>query len=167
MLITALPMLAFALASAAGEHVSTPRDAQTRLAETLATADAIASVRANADGDHTITFVIQRDGEAYRVIATTDQGNGNGNDDAKDDQRVASLEIIDAGTADAAAPPRDDMSWLVSEMHDVSAIRTLVVDDRGHVTLGTSDGRRYAARPHRGPKGNAGAEARWAAAWDA
>lgn len=149
MLILAFPMLTFVV----GEQVSTPRDAQARLAETLASADAVTSVRANADGDHTITFAVTRDGEAYRVIAQTD------------DTAVVSLSIVDAGPTTRG--PGNDMSWLVTEMHDVTAVPRLTVDAAGHVTLSTSDGRRYAARPHHGPKVNAGVEARWAAAWDA
>jgi len=146
MLITALPMLTFALASVSGELVTSPRAAQARLAEAIADADSVDWVHTN---NHTITIAIDHAGEAFHLVATT-RG-----------QRVVSLEIVDAGRAAVEA---GELTWLVGEMRDAAAVTTFTVDN-GRVTLVTSDGRHYPLAPVRGP--NAAVEARWAGAWDA
>jgi len=146
MLITALPMLTFALASVSGEQVTSPRAAQARLAEAIADADSVDWVHTS---DHTITIAIDHAGEAFHLVATT-RAN-----------RIVSLDVIDAGRA--AAIEAGELTWLVGEMRDATAVTTFAVED-GHVTLVTSDGLRYAMAPVRGP--NAAVEARWAGAWD-
>jgi len=147
MLITALPMLTFALASVSGEQVTSPRAAQARLAEAIADADSVDWVHANG---HMITVAIDHAGEAFHLIATT-RAN-----------RIVSLEIVDAGRAAVEA---GELTWLVGEMRDAAAVTTFTVDHAdGRVTLVINDGRHYALAPVRGP--NAAVEARWAGAWD-
>jgi hypothetical protein len=151
-LLPILPIVSFAMSSAASadEVVSTPKVAQVRLAETLADAEAIESVAAHG---HAITFVVVREGETFDVTAQT-----------KKSGEVITLTI--ARSQDLAAQLHG-LTWLGTEMADVSAITRLVVDGDGAVTIATDDGRRYMAIPGRGSGGsaNAAAEARWAAAW--
>jgi hypothetical protein len=134
------------------EMVSSPLVAQVRLAETLAEADAIEAV--TAKGRRAVTFVIVRDGETFDVTAKTTKSGA-----------IVSLAI-------ARAPQRlavqlHGLTWLGSELADVTAVTRLVVDDDGGVMIGTDEGRRYMAIPGRGSGGaNVAAEARWAAAWE-
>ena len=150
MLTTALlPLISVVL----GLSATAPRTAQVQLAETLASADAIDSV---AHAGARITFAIDRDGEAYRVIVTT-RANG------RHRGEVIALSIEDAG------PSRGDLgslSWLGAELAEATAITGLMADEDGAVTITTSDGRAYMAIPGRGSGGNAAVEARWAAAWN-
>ena len=145
-----LPLLTWFTPLPAEEVVTSPRVAQVRLAETLAEADAIESVVARG---RTVTFVIVRDGETFDVVAKT-----------KKSGEVTSLAIAHARTE--LAVQLHGLTWLASELAEVSAITRLVVDGDGAVTINTDDGRRYMAIPGRGSGGaNVAAEARWAAAW--
>jgi hypothetical protein len=144
--LAVLPLIAFALLESE-LRVAVPHVAQAELAGALADADSVDWVRADrARG--TITFAIDRAGEAYRVVATTNRGE------------VASVAIRDAGRGRVETGP---LSWLVDELADVASVTRLEVDDGGRVTLVTDDGRRYAVIPGRGT--NDAVEARWAAAW--
>jgi len=162
MLHTLLPLISVALglsapAPALGEEpvtVTTPRTAQVRLAVTLAEADAIHAIRRDPKRA-TITFAIDRDGEAFDVVATTRaRGRHQG--------EVVALSIVDAGPALGDV---GSLSWLGAELADATAITRLVVDEDGAVTITTSEGHAYMAIPGRGSGGNAAVEARWAAAW--
>lgn len=128
--------------------VTQPRTAQVRLAVTLAEADAIHAVTARRGA---IAFAIERDGEAFEVVAKTRRG------------QVIGLAITDVGPAHGDA---GGLSWLAPEMAEATAVTRLAVDEDGAVTLTTSDGRAYMAIPGRGSGGNAAASARWAAAWN-
>jgi hypothetical protein len=132
------------------EVVSSPRVAQVRLAETLAEADAIESVAARG---RAITFVIVRAGETFDVTAKT-----------KKSGEIVSLAIARAPRA--LAVQLHGLTWLGSELAEVTAVTRLNVDEDGGVLIGTDDGRRYMAIPGRGSGGaNVAAESRWAAAW--
>ena len=156
MLHTLLPLISVALglsapAPAVGEEpvaTTAPRTAQVRLAVTLAEADAIHAIAAKRGA---IVFAIDRDGEAFEVIAKTRKGE------------VIALSIIDVGPAIGDA---GGLSWLGAELAEATAITGLAVDEDGAVTITTSDGRAYMAIPGRGSGGNAAVEARWAAAWN-
>jgi hypothetical protein len=149
MLHTLLPLIAVSL-GLGEEPVATtsPRAAQVRLAVTLAEADAIHAIGTRRGA---IVFAIDRDGEAFEVVATTRKGE------------VTSLSITDVGIAIGDA---GGLSWLGAELADATAITGLAVDEDGAVTITTSDGRAYMAIPGRGSGGNAAVEARWAAAWN-
>lgn len=131
------------------ELVTAPRVAQVRLAETLAEAEAIESVRGHG---RAVTFVIVRDGETFEVTAKTTRSG-----------EIVALAI----TPTHAAPVQlHGLTWLGAELAEVTAVTRLVVDGDGAVIIGTDDGRRYMAIPGRGSGGaNVAAEARWAAAW--
>jgi hypothetical protein len=135
------------------EVVTSPRVAQVRLAESLASADAIESV--TASGKHAITFVVIRDGATFELTAKT-----------KKSGEISSLTIVPAPTA--LAVQLHGLTWLGTELAEVAAVTRLAVDEDGAVTLKTDDGRRYMAIPGRGSGGraNVAAEARWAAAWN-
>ena len=133
---------------AAGMQVGAPT-APAALAGALADADSVDWVRADR-AHHTITFAIDRAGEAYRLVATVDGGT------------VTALAIRDAGRGRIHS--FGALTWLSDEMADVDAVAHVDVDDRGHVTLVTTDDRRIAVEPGRGD-GNDGPRARWAAAW--
>lgn len=133
--------------------VTSARTAQVQLAVTLSEADAIHAISARAGS---IRFAIDRDGEAFEVVATTRQkGKARG--------EVIALSITDLGPAIGDA---GNLSWLGAELADATAVTTLSSDEDGAVTITTNDGRAYMAIPGRGSGGNAAAEARWAAAWD-
>ncbi|MBA3465496.1 MAG: hypothetical protein H0T46_36525 [Deltaproteobacteria bacterium] len=133
--------------------VTQPRSAQVRLAVTLAEADAIHAVGIRGQ---TIVFAIDREGEAFEVVATLRAKGPNKGE-------VIALSITDVGPA---IGDMGSLSWLGGELADVTAVTVLAVDGDGAVTITTSDGRAYMAIPGRGSGGNAGVEARWAAAWD-
>jgi hypothetical protein len=133
--------------------VTQPRSAQVQLAVTLAEADAIHAVGHRGQA---IVFAIDRDGEAFEVVATVRaKGRNKG--------EVIGLSITDVGPA---IGDMGSLSWLGSELADATAVTVLAADADGAVTITTSDGRAYMAIPGRGSGGNAGVEARWAAAWD-
>ena len=149
-MLSLLPAIAFftALHVAPAEPVDV---AQTRLAEALADADAIDSIA--SDRAHlTVTFAIERAGEAYKIVATTAR-----------DGAVATVAIRDVGLAHLGL---GNLSWLADAMKDASAVTRLDIDDDGAVTLETSDGLRFMAIPGRGSGGNAAVESRWAAEWN-
>jgi hypothetical protein len=147
MVIALVPLLAVGL-STEGMRVATPAAAQVALASALADADSIDWVRADRDR-HTITFAIDRAGEAYRVVVTMRDG------------AVAALAIRDAGRGSFDA---GTLSWLADELKDVDTVARLEVDAAGRVTLVTGDDRRYTIVPGHGD-GNDAARARWEAAW--
>ncbi|MBA3540611.1 MAG: hypothetical protein H0T79_13455 [Deltaproteobacteria bacterium] len=154
MMLSLLPLVSLAIATSPGstvaaDKVMSPRIAQVRLAETLASADSIDWVRANGK---TITFAIDRNGEAYRVVATTGARG-----------TVIGFAITDVGTATGEA---GNLVWLANELANTVAVTRLIADEDGAVTITTSDGSRYMAIPGRGSGGNMGVEARWAAAWN-
>lgn len=133
--------------------VTAPRTAQVELAVTLAEADAIQAIGHRANQ---VIFAIDRDGDAYEVVATlAPRGIHKG--------EVIALTITDVGPAIGDV---GGLSWIGAELADATAVTTLAVDAEGAVTLTTSDGRMYMAIPGRGSGGNAGVEARWAAAWN-
>lgn len=152
-----LPLFSVALglsAPAPAERMEEPvvvtarRTAQVRLAVTLAEADAIHAVTARRGA---IVFAVDRDGAAFEVVAKTRRG------------AVVGLSIM------AVGPARGDaggLSWLGTELADATAVTELAADEDGAVRITTSDGRAYLAIPGRGSGGNAGVEARWAAAWN-
>lgn len=147
-LLPILPLLSM-FSQPAPEVVSVPRVAQVRLAETLAEADAIESVFAKR---RAITFTIVRAGETFDVTAKTSKSG-----------EVLSLAIAPAHTL---AVQLHGLTWLGSELAEVTAVTRLVVDEDGGVMVGTDDGRRYMAIPGRGSGGaNVASEAQWAAAW--
>lgn len=163
MLHTLLPLVSVALGlaapapvSGAGEEpvtVTAPRTAQVRLAVALAEADAIHAVAAKRGR---VVFAIDRDGEAFELVATMrTRGAAKG--------EVIALTITDVGPAIGDG---GGLSWLGAELADATAITGLATDEDGAVTITTSDGRAYMAIPGRGSGGNAGVEARWAAAWN-
>ncbi|CAN5864103.1 hypothetical protein BH11MYX3_BH11MYX3_02250 [soil metagenome] len=162
MLHALLPLIAVGLGFTAppqgrGEQpvvVTSPRTAQVRLAVTLAEAD---SIHAIARKGTRIVFAIDDDGEAFEVVATTRARGANKGE-------VIALSITDIGPAIGQL---GDLSWLGSELAEVTAITQLTADDDGSVTITTNDGRAYMALPGRGAGGNAGVEAQWAAAWEA
>ena len=129
--------------------VSTPRVAQVRLVETLATADFIHSVSARG---RMITFAITRGDKSFSVVATTSKNH-----------EVVSLAIAETEPSDLEL---GGLSWLTEELESVAAITRLVPDGDGAVTIITNDNRRYMAIPGRGSGGNAAVEARWAAEWN-
>lgn len=148
-LLPILPLLSMFSQPVPAEVVAMPRVAQVRLAETLAEADAIESVSAK---HRAITFTIVRAGETFEVTAKTSKTG-----------EVISLAI---DPARSLAVQLHGLTWLGSELAEVSAVTRLVVDDDGGVMIGTDDGRRYMAIPGRGSGGaNVAAESRWAAAW--
>jgi hypothetical protein len=152
-----LPLFTYAFSASPNEVVSSPKVAQVRLAETLANAEAIESVTAHG---RAITFVIVRDGQTFDVTAQT-----------KKSGEIISLMIAAGGPlgapADELAVELHGLTWLGSELAEVSAVTRLVVDEDGAVVIRTDDGRRYMAIPGRGSGGaNVAAEARWAAAWN-
>ena len=162
MLHTLLPLISVALGLSApapvvgpGEGpltITAPRTAQVRLAVTLAEADAIHSFHAKRGA---IVFAIDRDGEAFAVIAKVrTRGPAKG--------EVIALSITDVGPAMGDA---GGLTWLGAELAEATAVTGLAVDADGAVTITTSDGRAYMAIPGRGSGGNAAVEARWAAAW--
>lgn len=145
-----MPLLSMFAQPAPEEVVTSPRVAQVRLAETLAEADAIESVAARG---RAVTFVIVRDGRTLDVTVKT-----------KKPGDVIALAIAPARTE--LAVPLHGLTWLGSELAEVSAVTRLVIDDDGAVTINTDDGRRYMAIPGRGSGGaNVAAESRWAAEW--
>src|SRR5258708_36267025 len=106
---------------AAGMQVAAP-PAPGALAGALADADSVDWVRADR-AHHTITFGIDRAGEAYRLVVTTDGG------------AVTALAIRDVGRGSFAI---GQLTWLSDEMRDVEAIARVDVDAHGHVTLLTN-----------------------------
>lgn len=127
-----------------------PPAAQARLAEAIADADSVDAVRVDRS-HHTVTFAIDRAGEAYEIVARVAQ-----------DGEVASLTIRDRGLRHIGLGP---MSWLADVMGRTHAVVRLEVGAAGQVTLVTDDGARYLAAPSR--DGNRAVRARWRAAWDA
>jgi hypothetical protein len=155
-----LPVVPLLTMLAAGnterEVVSSPRVAQVRLAETLAQAESIESVTGRFDrrtGERRVTFVIVRDGSTFEVAARTTKSG-----------EIVAIAIEPAPDVVAQL---HGLTWLASELAEVTAVIALAVDDDGAVTLSTDDGRRYMAIPGRGSGGsNVAAEARWAAQWN-
>lgn len=138
---TLLPLVWFALHVPAlelphhVEHVDSPRVAQVRLAETLASADGIETIDTRG---RDVTFTIVRGGEALEVTARTQH------------EAVVALTI-----APAAHPGAElhGLSWLASELAEATAVTRLVVDDDGAVAIRTHEGRTYLAIPGRGSGG--------------
>lgn len=135
---------------------ATGRDAQVKLADTLAEAESIEAVIPRA---HQIAFEIVDGGEAKELVATTKHGE------------VVELAIRDVGPA-LGWDGTDDggeaggLTWLGDVMKETTAVTHLTVDRDGAVTLITSDGQRYMAIPGRGSGGNTAVESRWADAWN-
>jgi hypothetical protein len=151
MLITLLPAISVALACAHGVpgDRTSAHAAQARLAEAIADADVVDWVR--GDGQ-TITFAIQRAGEAYQLCATV-RG-----------RQIVQLQVMDVGRANPGEGGQ--LSWLVDEMRDTSAVSQLGLDDDGVVSMATREGRSYRFVSGASHGANAGVEARWAAQWD-
>lgn len=150
-----LVWVALGVSAPAPEHrteepvvVTAPRTAQVRLAVTLGEAEAIHAVVVRRGA---IVFAIDRAGQAFEVVATTQRG------------QVTKLSIRDRGPALGGG---GGLTWLAAELAEATAVTGLAVDEDGAVTITTSDGRAYLAIPGRGSGGNAGVEAQWAAAWD-
>jgi hypothetical protein len=131
------------------ENIETDRVAQVRLAEVLGTAEGIHSVTARGN---TITFMITRDEQAFRVVATTRKG----------EVRALTIAPVSAKGLELGG----GLTWLADELESVAAVTRLVADEDGAVTLTISDGRRYMVIPGRGSGGNAAVEARWGAEWN-
>ena len=139
MLALLLPVLALA----------TP--AQQQLAGALADADSVDAVTADR-AHHTVTFAIDRAGEAYEIVARI-----------ADDGDVEQVTVRDRGLGHPGLGP---LSWLVDAMAESTAVVRLDVNAEGAVTLVTDAGEAYRARPGRGD-GNDAVRARWEAMWDA
>ena len=107
-----------------------PPAAQARLAEALADADSVDAVRVDRRR-HTVTFAIDRAGEAYELVAHVDPDN-----------RIGRLMIRDRGLGHVGLGA---LSWLVDAMEHTHAIVRLEVGANGAVTLVTDDGSRYLA----------------------
>jgi hypothetical protein len=154
-MLTLLPLIASVLADGPSatlvlEEVKAPRVAQVRLAESLAEAESIESVRVH---ERSVTFVTIRDGESFDVIATTAKSG-----------RVVALQLTRGAPITAQL---HGLTWLASELAETTAVTALVVDEDGAVIIGTSDLRRYTAIPGRGSGGtDVAVESRWAAAWN-
>lgn len=134
----------------------TGRDAQVKLADTLAEAESIEAVIPRRDQ---VAFDLVDAGVAKELVVTTKHGE------------VVAVSMRDVGpalgwdgTEDGAE--RGGLSWLADVMKETTAVTRLVVDRDGAVTLITSDGQRYMAIPGRGSGGNAAVESRWADAWN-
>ncbi len=137
------------------EHHQHPATAQVRLAELLGSAVEVDVVSV----EHaSVGFVISTHDGALDVIART----------------RASNEIVSLRVAPHARPPSDlrsdlDVSWLVPEIADVTAITHLEVV-RGRVTLhgyvAAADTTRAYALVARRDDGNTAVASRWNAAWD-
>lgn len=144
------------------EHVTSPRVAQVRLAETLGEATAIhgyiiqrspKSARKRAVNP-TVVFVVSRGAQTFEIAVTTQRGE------------VNSI-VIRGDRAASIAKASGDISWLADEMASAVAITKVVVDSDGALTLTADDNRRYAIIPGRGSGGaNAAVAARWAGEWD-
>lgn len=152
-----LSLIAFAAgaADAPCEVVTSGPVAQARLAEALASADAIEAISvspATEDRPLTVTFSVARAGELVQLAAG-----------AARDGTITSLALGSAGPAHVGA---GRLTWLSVELADVQGIVRLVDAGRDGVLLSTSDGRRYLVSPRVGPRtGNEAVEARWGAAW--
>jgi hypothetical protein len=147
MLLVYLPYLAVT-----AMHVQVDRTPQVRLADMLADADSIDSVRASGSvhaSEHTFTFAIERGDTPFEIVATTDRHG----------------VVIDVEAHERMAADFDlgGLSWLAETMKSTTAVTRLAVDDDGAVLLTTSDGQRFMAIPGRGSGGNDEVEARWAA----
>jgi hypothetical protein len=150
------PQAATASAPTNADEVVTDRDAQVKLADTLAEAEAITAV---VPRHHEVTFAIVDNGEAIDLVATIKRGE------------VVALTRHDRGPAlgwdgSEDGEERGGLAWLGDVMKEATAVTKLVVDRDGAVTLITSDGQRYMAIPGRGSGGNSAVEARWADAWN-
>lgn len=141
MLLVYLPYISIAVT-----HVEVDRTPQVRLADMLADADSIDSVRAS---EHVFTFAIERGDEPFEIVATTDKRG----------------VVIDVEEHERMAAGFDlgGLSWLADTMKSTTAVTRLAVDEDGAVLLTTSDGQRFMAIPGRGSGGNDEVEARWAA----
>lgn len=141
-------------------EMASPRAAQARLAEAIGDADAVHSIsvrRVKASAKvKAIEVSLDRDGAAYRVIATV---NARG--------EVTSLSIDERGVSDGEL---GSLSWLSPEIANATAITRISVDEDDAVTLTTDAGEAFMIIPGRGSGGasigNAATSARWAAAWD-
>lgn len=122
------------------------RSAQVQLADLLADADSIDSVRVH---EHEFTFTIERGDTPFEIVATTDRSG-----------IVIDVVAHERMVADFAL---GNLSWLADTMKQTTAVTRLVVDEDGAVLLTTADGMRYMAIPGRGSGGNDEVEARWAA----
>jgi hypothetical protein len=148
MLLVYLPFLAVT-----ATHVQVDRTPQVRLADMLADADSIDSVRATSSvqaNEHTFTFAIERGDTPFEIVATTDHHG----------------LVIDVEAHERMAADLDlgGLSWLADTMKSTTAVTRLAVDEDGAVLLTTSDGQRFMAIPGRGSGGgNDEVEARWAA----
>jgi hypothetical protein len=132
------------------ETVTSPRVAQVRLAETLAEADAIQSIRI---ARNKIAFAVTRGDQSFEVVATT-RAKG----------QVVGLAITPTPRVHESS--FGDLSWLSEELATVTAIVQLVPDEDDAITFVTNDGRRYIVIPGRGSGGNVAVEARWAGEWN-
>jgi hypothetical protein len=146
MLATVLPVISFVLATLAAKP-----SPQAELADALASADSIDAVRADR-ARHTVTFAIERGGEAYEIVATTRASGA---------VVAVTIRARGVGTVEPG-----NLTWLADVMKDVAAVTRLSIDEDGAVTVVTSNGMRFMAIPGRGSGGNAAVEARWAAAWN-
>ena len=142
MMFALLPVLALV--------TSQPHAAQARLAEALGDADSVDAVRADP-AHHTVTFSIDRAGEAYEIVARI-----------RPEGQIVQLAIRDRGRGQVGLGP---LSWLVDVAAQTAAFVRLEVQPDGQVTLVTSDGDLYRAMPG-GGDGNDAPRARWAATWD-
>ncbi|MBA3394278.1 MAG: hypothetical protein H0T89_16655 [Deltaproteobacteria bacterium] len=141
--------------AAAPEIVTSPRVAQVRLAETLASAESIESITARVTPrGRQVTFAIVHDGDTLDVIATTGKRGD-----------IVALTIK---PATPIAAQLHGLTWLGAELAQSTAVTRLAVHEDGAVTITTSEGQRYMAIPGRGSGGaNIAVEARWAATWSA
>ena len=150
------PQAATASAPTTTDEVTSGRDAQVKLADTLAEAESIEAV---IPRHHRVTFAIVDSGEAIDLVATVKGGE------------VVELTKHDRGPAlgwdgSEDGSEQGGLSWLADVMKETTAVTKLVVDRDGAVTLITSDGQRYMAIPGRGSGGNTAVESRWADAWN-
>lgn len=174
-LLPLIPLLA-----ALPETVDDARVAQVRLAESLAEADAIDGVVARG---REITFTIVRDHETLEVTARTAKrgeivalkisaappSRASASIAAPRCRATASstaplCQAPAVGTTPASPSESHALTWLGTELAEVTAITRLAVDRHGAVTLTTSDGRHYLALSGHGHP-NVASEARWAATW--
>ncbi|MGE3762222.1 MAG: hypothetical protein AB7L94_08220 [Kofleriaceae bacterium] len=157
MLILLVPLISVAIPAIQPAETSSARGAQVRLAEVIGEADAVHSIsvrraKASAKKPTAIDISLDRDGVAYRVVASI---NARG--------EVTSLTIEERHAADGDL---GSLSWLSPEIANATAITRVTVDEDDAVTLTTNAGDAFMIIPGRGSGGNAAVSARWAAAWD-
>src|SRR5687767_15805520 len=127
MMILILPLVVVSLSTSTAPEASvsvdemvvstSPRAAQVRLADVLAAADSLDSVRAQRN---TVTFAITRRDRRVDLVATTKQG------------RVVQIVERDRGIDDAFdADELGSLSWLTELMQETTAVTHLSVDEDG------------------------------------